>query len=107
LILDSVFFTGSSLENILENFVEPELAEALSTISNQSWEPALNSVLVNKSKCPWKLSKVILGRSHLRLLFRTVVTTYESEASETFGSHDFAEAVANARVHLWISLKQL
>jgi len=67
LILDSVFFTGSSLENILENFVEPELAEALSTISNQSWEPALNSVLVSKSKIPWKLSKVILGRSHLRL----------------------------------------
>jgi hypothetical protein len=42
LILDSVFFTGSSLKDILENFVEPELAEALGTISNESWEPALN-----------------------------------------------------------------
>jgi len=42
LILDSVFFSSSSLEDILENFVEPELAEALGTISNESWEPALN-----------------------------------------------------------------
>jgi hypothetical protein len=42
LILDSVFFSGSSLEDILENFVEPELAEALGTISNEGWEPALN-----------------------------------------------------------------
>jgi hypothetical protein len=42
LILDSVFFSGSGLENILENFVESELAEALGTISYESWEPALN-----------------------------------------------------------------
>lgn len=42
MILDSVFFSSSSLENILENFVEPELAEALGTISNEGWEPSLN-----------------------------------------------------------------
>jgi hypothetical protein len=41
LILDSVFFSGSGLKYILENFVEPELAEALSTITNECWEPAL------------------------------------------------------------------
>jgi hypothetical protein len=42
LILDSIFFSSDTLEDILENFVEPELAEALSTITNESGEPTLN-----------------------------------------------------------------
>jgi hypothetical protein len=42
LILDSVFFSGGSLEDILEDFVESELAEALSAVANEGWEPALN-----------------------------------------------------------------
>ena len=41
MILDSVFFSGNALEDILENFVEPELAEALGTISDESGEPTL------------------------------------------------------------------
>jgi len=48
LILDSIFFSGDTLEDILENFVEPELAEALSTISNESGEPALNQRVSNR-----------------------------------------------------------
>jgi hypothetical protein len=32
--------------------------------------------------------------------------TYESETGETFSSHDFAEAVADAGIHLWIRLKE-
>jgi len=45
LILDSIFFSGNALKHILENFVEPKLAEALGTITNEGWEPSLNSVL--------------------------------------------------------------
>ena len=41
MILDSVFFSGDALEDILENFVKPELAEALGTISDESGEPTL------------------------------------------------------------------
>ena len=47
MILDSIFFSGNALEDILENFVEPKLAEALGTITNEGWEPSLNSVLVS------------------------------------------------------------
>jgi hypothetical protein len=48
LILDSVFFSCCSLEDILENFVEPELAETLGPISNKCWEPALKKRVINK-----------------------------------------------------------
>ena len=41
LVFNSVFLASNCLENILENFVETELAETLSTISDQSWEPTL------------------------------------------------------------------
>lgn len=43
LVLDSVFLTGSSSEDILEDFVESELAEALSSVSDQGGEPTLKS----------------------------------------------------------------
>jgi len=61
LILDSVFFSGSSLEDILENFVEPELAEALSTISNESWEPALKKRVSERTKIASFSNKGLIG----------------------------------------------
>jgi hypothetical protein len=70
LILDSIFFSGDTLENILENFVESELAEALSAISNESWEPALNQRVSNPelessevSKSSLTLAKTLRGDS--------------------------------------------
>jgi len=41
LVLGSVFGTDDTLVNILENFVETELAEALSTVSDEGGEPAV------------------------------------------------------------------
>ena len=41
LVLDGVLFASCCLEDILEDFVETELAEALSTITNKGWEPSL------------------------------------------------------------------
>lgn len=41
LVLDGVFLAGGCLEHILEDFVEAELAEALSSVSNERGEPAL------------------------------------------------------------------
>lgn len=42
LVLDSVFLAGGELEDILEDLVESELAEALSSVADQGGEPALN-----------------------------------------------------------------
>ena len=41
LVLDGVLLTGGKLEDIFEDLVETELAEALSTVTNESWEPSL------------------------------------------------------------------
>ena len=41
LVLDGVLFASCCLKDILEDFVETELAEALGTISDQSGEPSL------------------------------------------------------------------
>jgi hypothetical protein len=42
LVLDGVLFASSSLEDILEDLVETELAEALGSISEESRDPTLN-----------------------------------------------------------------
>lgn len=41
LVLDSVLLTGSCLEDVFEDFVEAELAKALSSVSDKSGEPTL------------------------------------------------------------------
>jgi len=41
LVLGGVLLADSELVDIFEDLVEAELAEALSTVTNQSWEPAL------------------------------------------------------------------
>jgi hypothetical protein len=41
LIFNSVFFSGEVFENVLKNLIETELAEALSSVSKESWGPAL------------------------------------------------------------------
>lgn len=41
LVFDGVLFASSCLEDILEDFVEAELAEALGSIPDQSGEPSL------------------------------------------------------------------
>jgi hypothetical protein len=42
LVLYGILFASSSLEDILEDLVETELAEALGSISEESWDPTLN-----------------------------------------------------------------
>jgi len=41
LVLGGVLLADSELVDIFEDLVETELAEALSTVTNESWEPAL------------------------------------------------------------------
>jgi len=43
LVLGGVLLTDGPLVDIFEDLVEAELAEALGTVSNESWEPALKS----------------------------------------------------------------
>ena len=55
LVLDGVLFTSCCLEDILEDFVEAELAEALGSISDQSGEPSLEKSVL-RSAVPSRIS---------------------------------------------------
>lgn len=115
LVLGGVVLTDGVLVDIFEDLVETELAEALGTVADESWDPTLNKRSVTDSNSKSRGAGTMAGRActgenrpNSRAVVPTFafngVSTYVGVALDTLLSLEDLEALGDGWVQLWVGL---